>query len=67
MMPLTLFASRTFSAVNLVTFVVYVALAGVFFFVVINLQVVASHRSPPGSPSCRSPSRCSCYPPGPGP
>ncbi len=41
MMPLTLFASRTFSAVNLVTFLVYAALAGVFFFVVVHLQVVA--------------------------
>jgi EmrB/QacA subfamily drug resistance transporter len=41
MLPLTLFKSKTFSAVNIVTFAVYAALAGVFFFVVINLQVVA--------------------------
>jgi len=40
MMPLRLFRSRAFSAVNLVTAMVYSALAGVFFFVVINLQVV---------------------------
>jgi predicted MFS family arabinose efflux permease len=38
---LSLFRSRTFSSVNIVTFVIYAALAGVFFFVVINLQVVA--------------------------
>jgi len=41
MMPLRLFASRAFTAVNVVTAAVYAALAGVFFFVVINLQVVA--------------------------
>jgi EmrB/QacA subfamily drug resistance transporter len=41
MLPLSLFRLRTFSAVNAVTFVVYAALAGVFFFVVVNLQVVA--------------------------
>ena len=41
MMPLGLFASRVFTAVNVVTAMVYAALAGVFFFVVINLQVVA--------------------------
>ena len=41
MLPLEMFRSRTFSATNVVTFGVYAALAGVFFFVVINLQVVA--------------------------
>ena len=41
MLPLEMFRSRTFSATNVVTFRVYAALAGVFFFVVINLQVVA--------------------------
>ena len=41
MVPLSIFAARTFTAVNLVTFAVYAALAGVFFFVVINLQVVS--------------------------
>jgi predicted MFS family arabinose efflux permease len=41
MMPLGLFRSRAFSAVNVVTAAVYAGLAGVFFFVVINLQVVA--------------------------
>lgn len=40
MLPLEMFRSRTFSATNVVTFGVYAALAGVFFFVVINLQVV---------------------------
>ncbi len=41
MLPLEMFRSRTFTATNMVTFAVYAALAGVFFFVVINLQVVA--------------------------
>ena len=41
MLPLEVFASRTFSAANLVTFVVYAANGGVFFLVVLNLQVVA--------------------------
>jgi EmrB/QacA subfamily drug resistance transporter len=41
MLPLEVFRSRTFSATNVVTFLVYAALAGVFFFVVINLQVVS--------------------------
>jgi EmrB/QacA subfamily drug resistance transporter len=41
MLPLEVFRSRAFTAANLVTFVVYAALGGVFFFVVLNLQVVA--------------------------
>jgi EmrB/QacA subfamily drug resistance transporter len=40
MLPLSVFRSVTFSAVNGVTFVVYAALSGVFFFVVVHLQVV---------------------------
>jgi EmrB/QacA subfamily drug resistance transporter len=40
MLPLGLFRSRTFSATNIVTFAVYAALGGVFFLVVVNLQVV---------------------------
>jgi EmrB/QacA subfamily drug resistance transporter len=39
MMPLGMFASRQFSAANLVTFVVYAALSGVFFLLVAFLQV----------------------------
>jgi EmrB/QacA subfamily drug resistance transporter len=39
MMPLTLFASRQFSAANAVTVVVYGALGGVFFLLVAFLQV----------------------------
>jgi len=39
MMPLTIFASRQFSAANLVTFVVYTALGGVFFLLVSFLQI----------------------------
>jgi EmrB/QacA subfamily drug resistance transporter len=41
MLPLEVFASRAFTAANLVTFAVYGALGGVFFLVVLNLQVVA--------------------------
>jgi MFS family permease len=41
MLPLDLFRARVFSAVNMVTFLVYGALGGVFFFLVIQLQVVA--------------------------
>ncbi len=39
MMPLNLFSSRQFSAANLVTFVVYAALGGVFFLLVAFLQI----------------------------
>ena len=41
MLPLDVFASRQFTAVNVVTFVVYGALGGVFFLLVLELQVVA--------------------------
>ncbi|GAA2491311.1 DHA2 family efflux MFS transporter permease subunit [Winogradskya humida] len=41
MLPLTIFGSKAFSAANLVTFLVYAANGGVFFLVVLNLQVVA--------------------------
>lgn len=39
MMPLDIFGSRQFSAANLVTFVVYAALGGVFFLLVSFLQI----------------------------
>ena len=41
MMPLDVFSSPVFRAVNLVTFAVYAALGGLFFMLVITLQVVA--------------------------
>jgi EmrB/QacA subfamily drug resistance transporter len=41
MLPLGLFGSRAFSAVNVVTFAVYAAMGGVLFLLVLNLQVVA--------------------------
>jgi len=41
LMPLHLFRSRALSATNGATFLVYAALAGVFFFEVVSLQVVA--------------------------
>ncbi len=40
MMPLSLFRSRQFSAANLVTFLVYAALAGSFFLLPVQLQLV---------------------------
>jgi len=43
MMPLDMFSSRQFSAANLVTFVVYAALSGVFFLLVAFLQVAAGY------------------------
>jgi EmrB/QacA subfamily drug resistance transporter len=39
MMPLEMFRSRQFSAANMVTFVVYAALGGVFFLLVAFLQI----------------------------
>ncbi len=41
MLPLELFASRTFAAANAVTVAVYAALGGVFFLLVVHLQVAA--------------------------
>lgn len=41
MLPLGVFSSRQFSAANLVTFAVYAALGGVFFLLVVHLQVTA--------------------------
>ncbi|HEY0167616.1 MAG TPA: DHA2 family efflux MFS transporter permease subunit [Jatrophihabitans sp.] len=40
MMPLSLFRSRQFSAANLVTFLVYAALAGALFLLPVQLQLV---------------------------
>ncbi|MDQ1665813.1 MAG: hypothetical protein QOH75_1844 [Actinomycetota bacterium] len=44
MLPLDIFASRLFTATNLVTFAVYAALGGVFFWLVLQLQVVAGYQ-----------------------
>jgi EmrB/QacA subfamily drug resistance transporter len=41
MLPLQLFAARAFTTANLVTFAVYAALGGVFFFLGLELQIVA--------------------------
>src|SRR5450755_2489150 len=41
MLPLEVFGSRQFTAVNVVTFVVYAALGSVFFLLVLELQVVS--------------------------
>jgi hypothetical protein len=43
MLPLGLFASRQFTAANAVTFLVYAALGGVFFALVMHLQIVGGY------------------------
>ncbi len=43
MLPLDVFASRQFTAVNVVTFLIYGALGGVLFLLVLTLQVVAGY------------------------
>ncbi|MFJ7075613.1 MFS transporter [Streptomyces sp. NPDC098781] len=43
MMPLDIFASRQFTAVNLVTVCVYAALGGFFFLAALQLQVVSGY------------------------
>jgi EmrB/QacA subfamily drug resistance transporter len=43
LVPPALFASREFTAANLYTFGVYAALAAVFFFLALDLQVVAGY------------------------
>ena len=43
MVPLEVFRSRVFSATNAVTFAVYAALGGVFFWLVLFLQVAAGY------------------------
>jgi EmrB/QacA subfamily drug resistance transporter len=41
MLPLDIFASRQFSAINVITFLVYGAFGGVLFLLVLQLQVVS--------------------------
>jgi EmrB/QacA subfamily drug resistance transporter len=43
MLPLGIFGSKAFTGANLVTFLVYAANGGVFFLVVLNLQVVSGY------------------------
>lgn len=43
MLPLGVFADRTFSAANIATFLIYAALGAVMFFLVLHLQVVAGY------------------------
>jgi EmrB/QacA subfamily drug resistance transporter len=43
MLPLDVFASRQFTAVNVVTFLVYGAFGGVIFLLVLELQLVAGY------------------------
>jgi EmrB/QacA subfamily drug resistance transporter len=44
MVPPSLWASRTFSVANLLTLVVYAALSGLFFFLVLQLQTSLGYR-----------------------
>ncbi len=41
MLPLGIFGSRQFTAINVITFIVYGAMGAVFFLLVLDLQVVA--------------------------
>lgn len=41
MLPMSIFSAPRFAVTNIVTFLVYAALGGVFFWVVVTLQVVA--------------------------
>ena len=41
MLPLDVFASRQFSAINIITFLVYGAFGGLLFLLVLQLQVVS--------------------------
>lgn len=43
LVPPSLFASRVFTAANLVTFAVYTALGGVFFLLLLQLQLVSGY------------------------
>ncbi|HLU52629.1 MAG TPA: MFS transporter [Acidimicrobiia bacterium] len=43
MLPLSVFGSRQFTAANLITFVVYAALGGVFFMLIVHLQTVVGY------------------------
>jgi EmrB/QacA subfamily drug resistance transporter len=43
MLPLDVFASRQFTAVNIVTFLIYGALGGVLFLLVLQVQVVSGY------------------------
>ncbi len=43
MVPLGLFADRTFSAANAMTMLVYAALGGILFFLVLQLQIVGGY------------------------
>jgi EmrB/QacA subfamily drug resistance transporter len=43
LVPLDLFGNRTFTAINLVTFLVYAALGAYFLLLVLHLQVVAGY------------------------
>jgi EmrB/QacA subfamily drug resistance transporter len=43
MLPLEVFSNKAFTAANLVTLTVYAALGGVFFLVVLQLQVVSGY------------------------
>ncbi len=43
MLPLSIFRNREFTAINVITFIVYGAMGAVFFLLVLDLQVVAGY------------------------
>ena len=58
MMPLDVFRSRTFSAANLLTFLLYAALGGAFFFLPLNLiQVQGYSATAAGAADAHRPAR----------
>ena len=64
MVPLGMFANRTFSASNAMTLLVYAALGAVLFFLVLQLQTVSGYgaSSSRDRDACRSRSACCSWP-----
>jgi EmrB/QacA subfamily drug resistance transporter len=62
MMPLDIFASRQFTAVNLVTLCVYAAFGGYFFLTALQLQVALGCSPPAPAPSPTGSARASRSP-----
>ena len=62
MLPLGLFADRTFTAANAMTLLVYAALGAVLFFLVLQLQTVGGYGAARGRArdAAASPSACCC-------
>ena len=61
MVPPDIFANPQFTAANIETFVVYAALSGLFFFLVVDLQVVAGFSPVAGGHRAVAGDRRSCW------